>query len=686
MNIKIMPVNQVKTSIRSKIRWGIVGALALLVIASAFDMPMYFNRVLAKVNETTHLGLPLIPEKPFKLGLDLQGGAELTYQADVKNIAIGERSTAVEGVRDVIERRINGLGVSEPVIQTTKVGDDYRILIGLPGVSDINQAIKMIGGTPILEFKEVNDEPARTLTAEEKKQLETYNVEAKKKANEALKKATAGADFTQLAKDYSEDAKSKDNGGYLDYVPQNSVYIDLYDWAAAAKEGEVSKTLVNSSEGYNILKRGKERDGAREVSASHILICFLGAQGCDSPLYTKTEALEKAKEIYNQANADNFADLAKQYSTDPGSKDKGGDLGFFTQGMMVKGFADAVFAAQQGEIIGPVETEFGYHIIYKTGERTAKDYELSRILVRTKTEADILPPQEQWKDTGLSGKQLERSEVVTNQTTGAVEVSLQFNSEGKELFKNITERNVGKPVAIFLDGQPISVPNVNEPIRDGRAVISGSFDLNEARLLAQRLNAGALPVPVELISQQTVGATLGIESLTKSLWAGLIGTIIVMFFMVFYYRLPGVLSVISLCLYATLTLAVSKLIGVTLTLSGIAGFIMSIGMAVDANVLIFERLKEELRAGKSLKTASEEGFSRAWSSIRDSNLSTLISCVILIWFGSSFVQGFAVTLTIGVLVSMFTAITVTRTMMRFINPWFKEKGNWLFLGHRKEEI
>jgi len=447
----------------------------------------------------------------------------------------------------------------------------------------------------------------------------------------------------------------------------------------------ISPQLLKSAEGYNILKRGGERDGEKEVKASHILICYLGAQNCDAPVYNKEEAKAKAQEIYNQANANNFADLAKQYSSDPGSKDKGGDLGSFIKGMMITEFEDAVFNAQVGQIVGPVETAFGFHVIYKTGEDTTKEYEISRILVRTKTEADIIPPQDQWKSTGLSGKQLDRSEVVSDPQTGAVQVSLQFDNEGKELFAQITERNVGNPVAIFLDGQPISVPNVNEPIRDGRAVISGSFDLVEAKLLSQRLNAGALPVPVELVSQQTVGATLGAESLAKSLKAGLIGIMIVMIFMIIYYRLPGLLAVLALALYASLTLAISKLIGVTLTLSGIAGVVMSIGMAVDANVLIFERMKEELRSGKSLKAAGEEGFLRAWPSIRDSNLSTLLSCVVLIMFGTSFVQGFAITLTIGVLVSMFTAIMATRTMMRFVVPWFRENGNWLFLGYKKGE-
>lgn len=678
-----MPVVRAKTNIRAKIRWGIAGIFVLMLIAGFFDFPKYGNRGLDWLNNNLHLGLPRLTESDFNLGLDLQGGAHLVYEANVAGIAMNERGASVEGVRDVIERRVNGLGVSEPVVQTTKVGESYRVIVELPGVTDVKQAIKMIGGTPILEFKEQNNEPARALTAEEKKQLDNFNNDAKKRAEEALKKVKAGEDFSNVAKEYSDDSVSKNNGGYLSFISKNSAFFEFYDWASKNKEGAVSQEFIKSLDGYNILKRGAEQDGEMEALASHILICFLGAQNCDNPTYTQKEAEAKAKEIYSQANSDNFADLAKQYSTDNGSKDNGGDLGSFTKEVMVAPFADAVFNAKVGEIVGPVETEFGYHIIYKKGEQKEKEYELWRILTRIKQESDILPPQEPWKNTGLSGKQLERSEVVSDPNTGAVQVSLQFDGEGKNLFAAITERNVNKPVAIFLDGQPISVPNVNEPIRDGRAVISGQFSLQEAKTLSQRLNAGALPVPVELISQQTVGATLGIESLAKSLKAGLVGIVLVIIFMLLYYRLPGLLAVLALSLYAVLTLAIFKLIGATLTLSGIAGFIMSVGMAVDANVLIFERMKEELRAGKSLRAAGEEGFVRAWPSIRDSNISTLITCVILIWFGSSFVQGFAVTLTLGILVSMFTAITITRTLIRFIIPWCGEFGNKMFLGHKK---
>jgi len=233
-------------------------------------------------------------------------------------------------------------------------------------------------------------------------------------------------------------------------------------------------------------------------------------------------------------------------------------------------------------------------------------------------------------------------------------------------------------LAIFLDGQPISIPRVNEPILSGQAVISGSFTLQDAKLLAQRLNAGALPVPIELISQTTVGATLGNDSVQKSLVAGFWGLILVAIFMILYYRLPGLLAVKALLIYTVIILALFKLIPVTLTLAGIAGFILSIGMAVDANVLIFERLKEELRAGRDLTTAVEQGFRRAWSSIRDSNISSLITCAILFWFGSSIIKGFALTLAIGTLVSMFSAITITRQVLRLIAKWKISHGDWLY--------
>ncbi len=266
--------------------------------------------------------------------------------------------------------------------------------------------------------------------------------------------------------------------------------------------------------------------------------------------------------------------------------------------------------------------------------------------------------------TALTGRYISKASLGFNPQTGRPEVLLQFNDEGKKLFGEITQKNVGLPLAIYLDGQPVSTPIVEQAITDGSAQITGSFSVKEAKELVERLNSGALPVPINLISQQTVGATLGRDSLVKSLAAGFAGFILVAVFMIFWYRLSGLLAVVALLIYAVLTLAIFKLIPVTLTLAGIAGFVLSVGMAVDANILIFERMKEELRSGRPFGLALDEGFKRAWTSIRDSNVSSLITAFVLYWFGSSLVRGFALTLIIGIFISMFSAITLTRTFLK----------------------
>jgi protein-export membrane protein SecD len=265
--------------------------------------------------------------------------------------------------------------------------------------------------------------------------------------------------------------------------------------------------------------------------------------------------------------------------------------------------------------------------------------------------------------TGLTGRFLKRSQVSFSENSLSPSISIEFNAEGAKLFAEITKANINKPVAILLDNQIISAPNVREEIRDGKAEISGQFTVEEAKNLVRDLNLGALPVPVKLASTQVVGATLGSEAAKKGVEAGLIGLLIIAVFMIAWYRLPGLVAVVSLSIYTMIMLAIFKLMPVTLTAAGMAGFILSIGIAVDANVLIFERLREELLAGKSLGDAVREGFYRAWSSIRDSNLSGIISSIILFWFGTSMIKGFALTLALGIIVSMFTAITVTRTLL-----------------------
>lgn len=294
-----------------------------------------------------------------------------------------------------------------------------------------------------------------------------------------------------------------------------------------------------------------------------------------------------------------------------------------------------------------------------------------------------------WKDVGLTGADFKHAQA-TPMPAGNYQVDFEFKPDGGKKFGALTSRLVGQYIGIFLDGQPVDrgpdgrpVPieryggvRVNEPITGGRGQITGSFSQSQAVDLALKLNAGALPVPIEILEERSVGATLGQDSVQKSLIAGAVGIAAVMIFMVAIYGMPGVIANLALVLYTLATLAVFKEIPVTLTLAGIAGFILSIGMAVDANILIFERTKEELNNGKNLYVAIENGFSRAMSSIFDSNVNSLIACCVLMIFGTSIVKGFAVTLAIGVALSMFTAISATRTMLHLIP---KEMG---LFGHR----
>ncbi len=524
------------------------------------------------------LHLSFFEKLKINYGLDIQGGTRLVYEADVSKITETDKADAVEGVRDVIERRVNAFGVSEPIVQTNRSGSSYRVLVELPGVKDIQQAIKSIGETPLLEFKEQPE--TKPLTDAQTKEMNDYNAKAKTTAESLLKKAQKGDDFSKLAKENSEDVVS------------------------AEQEG---------------------------------------------------------------------------------------DLGFFQRGQMVPEFETEAFDnLKVGEVSKAlVTTQFGYHIIKKTDERETdvngekvKEVRASHILIRTKSEADYQDKTDVdaygFKNTKLTGKQLQSASVQFDPNTGEPQVGLEFNAEGRDLFAAITKRNVQKPVAIYLDGQPISVPVVNEEITGGSAVISGQFTIDEAKDLARRLNAGALPVPINILSQQNVGASLGKDSVERSIVAGIIGIAAITFFMIAFYRFPGILAVCALILYSLIIFSLYKLSAtspwpITITLAGLAGFILSIGMAVDANILIFERTKEELRSGKSLVRAMDDGFKRAWLSIRDSNASSLITCGILYWFGTSIVQGFALSLAIGILVSMFSAITVTRTFMRLTMKKYIEK-------------
>ncbi len=459
----------------SQTAWTVVAIFLLAIFAGFLCYPTAWNKPADWLNgqknkSAVFKAVPNIPQffnLPFRLGLDLQGGTHLVYEADLSNIEKSKYTESMDGVRDVIERRVNLFGVTEPLVQVDTVGSHYRLIVELAGVKDIHQAIAMIGETPALDFRE--ERPASE---------------------------------TQQILDY-----------YKSLPPEQQ----------------------------------------------------------------------------------------KTFAEDP-----------------------------------------------------------------------------YYKPTGLTGKYLTSATLEFDQTTNTPQVSLVFDTEGAKAFEEITGRNVGKKVAIFLDNAPISIPTVNEAIAGGRAQITGQFTYEEAKQLAQRLNAGALPVPIKLINQQSIGASLGEKSLKQSLLAGLIGILAVALFMLLWYRLPGLMAVVALILYTGMVLAIFKLIPVTLTLAGIAGFVLSIGMAVDANILIFERLKEELRWGKSLGGAIDEGFARAWTSIRDSNVSSLITCLVLFWLGTSIIKGFALTLAIGILVSMFSAIFVTRNFLKLVVSGWMQEHLWLF--------
>lgn len=431
--------------------------LALTVLAAVIDMPkrapisihwgpIQMDTVIARPEfDVTLLGHRIRKDLDIKEGLDLQGGTHVVLAADMSKLAEADRLDALESAKNIIARRVDLFGVNEPVIQTSVVGNDYRIIVELPGVREVSKALDVIGQTAQLDFREL------------------------------------------------------------------------------------------------------------------------------PPTATESAAI-----------------------------------------------------------------------------------------------TDFIP-------TGLTGEHLKRARVEFG-NTGAAEVGLEFDAQGTQLFSDITKRNIGKPVGIFIDNMLITYPRVNEQITGGQAVITGQFSVDEAKNLSIQLNAGALPVPIKIIEQQNIGASLGQASVAKSLRAGLVGLSMVMLFMLLYYGKLGFLADLALLVYAILTLALYKLIPVTLTLPGLAGFILSVGMAVDGNILIFERMKEELRIGKPWRTAMELGFGRAWDSIKDANVATLLTAFVLFnpfdWpflVTSGMVRGFALTLSLGIVISLFTGIVVTRTFIRVLS-------------------
>ena len=483
----------------------------------------------------------------------------------------------------------------------------------------------------------------------------------------------------------------------------SSVPAEIVSSLKESQPGEITTVELEDSTA-RILFLNFILGGGEVMEASHILVSYEGAvSAAPEVTRSKDEALQFAKDLAARIEqGEEFEKLARENSDGP-SGEQGGSLGQFGRGDMVPQFEEVSFALAEGEISDPVETQFGYHLIrgdkapIKSSDHATYDeliIEGENAITRANEtvqkikDGEIYTLQDQghirslffslipsgWKDTPLDGKHFRSASVTLDPTTNVPVVQITFDDEGGKMFGELTSRNVNKRIAIFVGGQLISAPVVQTEILGGTAIITGSNSFEEARALATDLNTGAIPAPIFLSGQRTVEATLGATALRTSIQAALIGVIILMLYMILIYKLLGLIADIALSLYAFLFFAFLKMPlflfssnYIVLTLAGMAGIILSIGMAVDANVLIFERIKEELRKGKLLKTAVRTGFERAWPSIRDGNASTFITCAILFMVGTSIIRGFAITLGTGLILSMFTAIVITRWLLKFVS-------------------
>jgi protein-export membrane protein SecD len=554
----------------------------------------------------------------LKLGLDLQGGSHLVYQAVLTNDA-GERiaptADQMDSLRRIIERRVNETGLGEPIIQT--LGDD-RLLVQMPGVGDPQRAKAIIGETAQLEFKH------RQLNVPVEVDLDASQIVS----------VTIG-EFPEPASTSTDEL------------------IDGSETSTASlPQTTVTTSAETSTDAGAVSSTGSGTDGdAPEVELSFLLVEFTdeGAEIMDAVILRMLESALAAavggssppNQLQVDINGDEFRTMT---------------------------LPSQFVARVQGTNI------FGMALLSTSGRPLADNIEGTRALFGDDPEVDFVEIYGAFdEDVGLTGDDLARAYAGTHSASGLPIVNIEFNGEGARRFGELTQEIAGTTdlLAIFLDDEELIAPGVTQAITGGAAFIQGrDFTPDRARDISQLLEAGRLPIPIELVQERDVDAILGADSLRKSVIAGLIGLALVLVFMVAYYRVPGLVAAVALIIYGVLMLAIFKILPVTLTLSGLAAAILSVGMAVDANILIFERMKDELRAGRTLLTSINIGFNRAWPAIRDGNFSTLITCAILFWFadtlGATVVQGFAATLAIGVMVSMFSAIVVSRTLLRLV--------------------
>ena len=561
------------------------------------------------------------------LGLDLQGGSHLIYQAINPETGVpgGVTEDQMQSLSRTIERRVNASGLGEPIIQI--LGED-RLLIQLPGIRDPGRAKALIGETARLEFKHrttdvppkavenITDDDIVSVKAEEVQSDGTFVTEEERNSevsSDPIETAEA------LVVEFTAEGFEKFSKVFQTLITSANLSMSMAETGTLippARLGiniEGQEQLRYNTLGLNMYPVRTEMRGGFEVVVNKFIIALP--------------------------------------SSDDGSK-------------------------------GAISVEDANA---KIGTTPTISFEISEGYID--------------EDIGLSGDDLENAYPSQHQASGAPIVNIEFNDRGTKAFGELTTEIYAKQqssgvrdqIAIILDGKELISPVVNSPITAGTAIIQGGdFTLERVKDLALLLESGRLPVPIQLIQERDVDAMLGADSLRKSVIAGIAGLSLVLFFMVLYYRVPGLIASLSLMIYAMIVLTIFKMLPITLTLAGVAAAILSMGMAVDANILIFERMKDELRAGRTMLSSINIGFNRAWPAIRDGNVSTLITCAILYWFseqlGATIVQGFAITLSVGVAVSMFTAITVSRTLMRVVALTPVSKNVRLFIPTGGGEI
>ena len=564
--------------------------------------------------------------------MDLQGGSHLVYQTSLED-ALGERIQPTEdqmdSLRRIIDRRVNETGLGEPVIQL--LGED-RLLVQLPGVSDPARAKTIIGETARLEFKH------RQIDVSVPVELDSSSI-----TNAYI------GEFPETVMDEEGEVVEISENPLAD-LPTSSTEMEQI--VATSTDDTLVTDSLNEAIETEAETDSSESSNFQEISFLVIELDDEAAETFDLVIRRMIEStLAYASGLKSQYTVNRL-----QVSISGGNEVRTVELPLQLVARVpdTNMFAMALITGI-GQPIAPS--------IDKTNQLFGPDIEFELVEIIGAIDEDV----------GLTGDDLSRAYAGTHQTTGAPIVNIEFNAQGAKRFGELTRDllNTDDRLAIFLDEEELIAPGVNQVITGGSAYIEGrDFTPDRVRDISQLLEAGRLPIPIELIQERDVDAILGADSLKKSVLAGAIGLLLVIIFMILYYRIPGLIAGITLILYASFLITVFKLIPVTLTLSGVSAAILSVGMAVDANILIFERMKDELRSGRTLLTSINVGFNRAWPAIRDGNVSTLITCVILFWFadtlGASIVQGFAATLAIGVLISMFSAITISRTFLRLV--------------------